>query len=131
MPHGRRVLALRSEEPLGQLPEAFLPARIDIVGAGGTIAEARETGVELVSSDPIGGAAHVSEALWPFLGAYRECAALDTRADRHATAMDGIAHAYWTCRATKDVRFARLAQTPGSVVSGARRDAGLAERWGF
>lgn len=134
MPRCRRALAPRSEEPHGPLPEAFVTARIDIIGAGGTIAEAsdlaRETGVELVSSDHIEAAGHVSEELWPFLGAYRECAALDTGVDRHATAMDRIAHASRTGRATKDVLFALLAQTLGSVVSSARRDAGLAEQSG-
>ena len=134
MPPGRRVLALRFEEPHGWLPEAFVTARVDIVGAGGRIAEAsdlaRETGVELVSSDHIEAAGHVSEALWPFLGRVWRM-----RRPRHwgrspRDRMDGIAHALGSAGQTKDVPFALLAQTLGSVVSSARRDAGLAEQSG-
>jgi hypothetical protein len=79
--------------------------------------------------DHIEAAGHVSEALMPFLGAYGECV-LDTRVDRRTTAMVGIAHAHRIGRETKDVPIARLAQTLGSVVSSARRDAGLAEQSG-
>jgi hypothetical protein len=134
MPPGRRVLALTFEEPHRWLPEASATARVDIVGAGRTIAEASdlasETSVELVLSDHIQAAGHVSEALRPFLGAYSECTVLDARVDRRTTAMVGIAYAHRTGRETKDVPIARLAQTLGSVVSSARRDAGLAEQSG-
>lgn len=136
MPPGRRVLALMFEEPHRWLPKTSAIARVDIVGAGRTIAEAsdlpRETGVELVLSDHIEAAGHVSEALRPFLGVYGECTALDTRTrvDRRTTGMVGIAHARRIGREMKDVPIARLAQTLGSVVSSARRNAGLAEQSG-
>jgi hypothetical protein len=134
MPPGRRELALMFEEPHRRLPKTSAIARVDIVGAGRTIAEAsdlaRETGVDLDLSDHIEAAGHVSDALRRFLGAYGECTVLDTRVDRGTTAMVGIAHARRIGRETKDVPIARLAQTLGSVVSSARRDAGLAEQSG-